>query len=136
MSYIVINGQIITLPLHGASEIILENPGNVVVATDVAEFEVRAPGRFAIEKVILTAKTAPVGGNGIIAQIRINGNNLFVIGNKPQITSGNTSGESGPPIDAQRVVGPGDVIVLDFEDEGSMTPGADVACHIIGRVQT
>lgn len=82
-----------------------------------------------IDGVYLIVETAPVGAS-IIVDVNKNGTTIFTNqSNRPQIASGNTTGNT-TTIDVS-TVSDGDYLTMDIDQIGSTTPGANLTVVVV-----
>ena len=97
------------------------NLGVAAVGTKLAQALI--PGTFNISTVILWGDNAPIGAD-LIVDINKNGITIFTTQpNRPKITDGSNSGESGTPDIIS--LAKGDRLSVDIDQVGSTTPGGD-----------
>jgi len=97
------------------------NLGLATVGTKLAQALI--PGTFSISKVILWGDNAPTGAD-LIVDINKNGTTIFTTqANRPKISAGSNSGESGTPNITS--INKGDRLSVDTDQVGSTTPGGD-----------
>lgn len=103
--------------VHG----IIFNLGTATVGTKLAQALI--PGSFSIPKVILYADNAPTGAD-LIVDINKNGSTIFTTqANRPKISAGNHSGESGTPNVTS--LAKGNRVSVDIDQVGSGVAGGD-----------
>jgi len=102
--------------------------GTLTTGTDKAP-TLLAPCTLTITKVKLVVKTAPTGA-AIIVDVNKNGITIFTTqGNRPQITAGQYTGDSGTP-DVTSLA-EGDKLTIDIDQVGSGTAGADLTVEVV-----
>lgn len=97
------------------------NLGLATVGTKLAQALI--PGTFTISTVILWGDNVPTGAD-LIVDINKNGTTIFTTqANRPKISAGSNSGESGTPNITS--INKGDRLSVDTDQVGSTIPGGD-----------
>jgi len=104
--------------------------GTLAVGTDKAP-TILAPCTLTIVKVKLVVKTAPSGA-AIIVDVNKNGITIFTTqANRPQITAGQYTGDSGTPNVTN--LAEGDKLIIDIDQIGSTIAGADLTVEVVAE---
>lgn len=108
--------------------LVFTKPNTLATGEDVAP-TIIAWGSLTIIKAKLVAKTAPTGAD-LIVDINKNGTTIFTTqANRPKITDGSTSGDSGTP--DVTTLAQNDKITVDIDQVGSTVAGADLMIELI-----
>ena len=97
------------------------------LSTSTGKLRIYAPGDMTMTEVFVSVDTPPDGGS-IIVDINKNGSTIFTDqSNRPQITSGSSTGYGTPDVTA---LAKGDYLTMDVDQTGTTVPGANLVAEV------
>lgn len=114
--------------------IFLFAPGVMAVVTKLLNANIYAPFALTITEVHIELDTKPSTGASFIADVNKNGTTIFTTqANRPTIL---TTGNDGTGIPDITSVAKNDILTIDIDQVGDVTPGSDFIVQIRFKVAT
>lgn len=104
-----------------------------LIAENNASFEIPVPENLVCQRVYINVKTRPTGAQ-VIVDVNLDGATIFSTqANRPKITAGLTTAESGKPDTV--VFNKNQILSIDIDQVGSDDPGIDLIVELRCRLR-